>query len=195
MAPYERTSNAGLLCDVEDCGQPRRKRTWCASHYAQWVRLGEVRPFRRKWAAVRHCVVCGATSFERGRRKFCSAACQQLWCRHLGEVPSSVACVACGLAINLAAGSRRVRADVKLCRRCRVDKRKHGTTARELALRDGVDCGICHKPVDMTLRAPDRQRASIDHVIPRARGGSNDPSNLQLAHLTCNQLKSDRMDA
>lgn len=65
-------------------------------------------------------------------------------------------------------------------------------TPRELAARDGADCTICGAAVDMSLKAPDRMRASVDHMVPRACGGSDDPENLRLAHLRCNQIKSDR---
>ncbi|NKU01802.1 hypothetical protein GS918_28180 [Rhodococcus hoagii] len=43
----------------------------------------------------------------------------------------------------------------------------------------------------MAARNPDPFRASIDHKLPRSRGGTNDPQNLQLTHLWCNQVKSD----
>lgn len=68
-------------------------------------------------------------------------------------------------------------------------------TVGELAQRDGTDCGICGGPVDMSLRKADsRMCASIDHIVPRAHGGTNDPANLQLAHLQCNAVKSDRLE-
>ena len=31
---------------------------------------------------------------------------------------------------------------------------------------------------------------TIDHIVPLARGGSNDISNMQIAHLFCNQSKN-----
>ncbi|WP_354596069.1 HNH endonuclease signature motif containing protein [Streptomyces sp. JL1001] len=45
----------------------------------------------------------------------------------------------------------------------------------------------------MSLRRSDDAKwcASVDHVVPRALGGTHEPSNLQLAHLYCNQVKSD----
>jgi 5-methylcytosine-specific restriction endonuclease McrA len=36
-----------------------------------------------------------------------------------------------------------------------------------------------------------RRRPTFDHVRPRAKGGSDAPSNLQLAHAACNWIKGD----
>jgi len=46
----------------------------------------------------------------------------------------------------------------------------------------------------MTLVYPDLFRASVDHIVPYAIGGSHEPDNLQLAHLWCNLVKSKRAD-
>lgn len=55
-------------------------------------------------------------------------------------------------------------------------------------------CGICGKPVDLTLRYPHPLSACIDHIIPIAKGGHpSDYENLQLAHWTCNRQKSDKL--
>ncbi|WP_152203638.1 HNH endonuclease [Georgenia thermotolerans] len=91
-------------------------------------------------------------------------------------------------------GERRLRRRnkrIKQCKRCSQDRRKHGVSVGWLAARDGTDCSICGDPVDMTLRYPDGMCPSIDHVIPRAKGGTNDPENLALAHMQCNRIKSD----
>ncbi|HUR24000.1 MAG TPA: HNH endonuclease signature motif containing protein [Acidimicrobiales bacterium] len=58
-----------------------------------------------------------------------------------------------------------------------------------IAKRDGYPCGICGGKVDMTRRHPDPLAASIDHIIPLSRGGSNDVVNLQLSHFRCNWSK------
>jgi hypothetical protein len=42
-----------------------------------------------------------------------------------------------------------------------------------------------------TARRYDLLAASIDHIVPRSRGGTNDDGNLQIAHLRCNLLKHD----
>ena len=44
-------------------------------------------------------------------------------------------------------------------------------------------CQICGKPVN-------KAEMTIDHIIPLAKGGSNEESNLQPAHEYCNQIKS-----
>lgn len=56
-------------------------------------------------------------------------------------------------------------------------------------------CGICGKPVDKSLRFPHPLSACIDHIVPIAKGGHpSDISNLQLAHLSCNRAKSDKIN-
>jgi 5-methylcytosine-specific restriction protein A len=47
--------------------------------------------------------------------------------------------------------------------------------ARILA-RDGYVCWLCHQPGAHT----------VDHVVPRARGGDDSDDNLRAAHGSCN---------
>ena len=54
-------------------------------------------------------------------------------------------------------------------------------------------CGICGKPVDMSLKYPHPMSPTVDHIIPCNRGGSDDLENLQLAHRKCNRMKSDKL--
>lgn len=57
-------------------------------------------------------------------------------------------------------------------------------------------CAICGRPVDKTLKFPDAFSATVDHIIPVARGGHpSDIDNLQLAHFQCNRLKADKLFA
>jgi 5-methylcytosine-specific restriction endonuclease McrA len=48
--------------------------------------------------------------------------------------------------------------------------------------RDGWKCGICLRPVV-------KEEASVDHIVPIARGGEHSYANVQLAHLSCNKRK------
>ena len=55
-------------------------------------------------------------------------------------------------------------------------------------------CALCGKPVDKSLKYPDPLSPCIDHIIPIAKGGHPaDISNLQLAHLACNNKKADKL--
>ena len=57
-------------------------------------------------------------------------------------------------------------------------------------------CGICGQPVDRSLKYPHPFSATVDHIIPIDRGGHpSDIENLQLAHLKCNRMKSNKLIA
>ena len=43
-------------------------------------------------------------------------------------------------------------------------------------------CGICGKPVAY-------KKATIDHILPKSKGGGNGIMNLQIAHWKCNNAK------
>lgn len=56
---------------------------------------------------------------------------------------------------------------------------------RKGALRDcGQRCVYCAVPLD-------QRTATLDHVVPVARGGAHDPGNLVAACGPCNRLKGD----
>lgn len=55
-------------------------------------------------------------------------------------------------------------------------------------------CGICGQPVNKRLKWPHPLSACVDHIIPVDRGGHPSAmSNLQLAHMTCNRQKSNKI--
>ena len=83
---------------------------------------------------------------------------------------------------------RLARADRQGAHRVAFDKNK------KIILKTQNTCGICGKPVDKRIKAPDPLSPVIDHIIPVSKGGH--PSaieNLQLAHWTCNRQKSDKL--
>ena len=43
---------------------------------------------------------------------------------------------------------------------------------------------------DERVRPFEPLKASIDHIQPRSRGGTDDDGNLQIAHLHCNLVKN-----
>lgn len=65
-------------------------------------------------------------------------------------------------------------------------------TREEIAERDNWTCWLCFEPIDKTLEWPHRLSASVDHMKPLARGGSDLKSNVRISHLTCNVSKGDK---
>jgi 5-methylcytosine-specific restriction endonuclease McrA len=70
------------------------------------------------------------------------------------------------------------------------------STGRRLAIyhRDGYRCQLCGDPVDMCAEPNEPKAATLDHIIPRARGGADEPDNLRLAHRECNVQRGSAID-
>lgn len=82
----------------------------------------------------------------------------------------------------------------KYCPDCRGDYRRWIPIAvrRGVYERDSWVCGICLEHVDEGLigsKSP--WRPSLDHVVPRSEGGSDEPENLRLSHFWCNGVLND----
>jgi 5-methylcytosine-specific restriction endonuclease McrA len=59
--------------------------------------------------------------------------------------------------------------------------------------RDLGRCHICGGVIDTpTLDAPEDFCLSMDHIIPISKGGTDHPSNIKSAHMTCNKGRRDR---
>ena len=62
-----------------------------------------------------------------------------------------------------------------------------GSVEYEVKKRSGGRCELCGTPhTEMQL--------DVDHIVPRNKGGSSDPSNLQMLCRTCNAQKRDQDD-
>ena len=66
-------------------------------------------------------------------------------------------------------------------------------TPRALAERDGARCWLCGNDVDPGAPRGSGWAGSVDHVVPRARGGGSEPGNLRLAHRSCNSRRGSRL--
>lgn len=76
----------------------------------------------------------------------------------------------------------------------RGGNRRRGHDLRlHLATLYGTDCYVCGRTVRLheipnhSYRQPDS--ATVEHVVPRWRGGSNRLTNLRLSHHRCNNLR------
>jgi 5-methylcytosine-specific restriction endonuclease McrA len=76
----------------------------------------------------------------------------------------------------------------------------HPKTRLRIYDRDGWRCVWCTAQVErptlpedgLLVCSGDIRQASVDHVVPRSRGGSNDPSNLITACAQCNAKRGHR---
>lgn len=60
----------------------------------------------------------------------------------------------------------------------------------DLLKRQGYQCALCGGTLDP--EATGREGPTVDHIVPQSKGGSDDPSNLQAAHMHCNAGKGNR---
>lgn len=150
----------------------------------------------------RPCTHCGEAVVD-PQRVTCSADCararQALNVRTLNATPAApLPCDDCGTPTTRGRNQAgRFCADCSTRRAKERDARKdHGWTrsallpsVRALAARDNYICHVCGGRVDMTLPYNDRMAPTRDHIVPRYAGGSHDPSNLKLAHRSCNSRR------
>jgi hypothetical protein len=64
---------------------------------------------------------------------------------------------------------------------------------REIFERDGWVCHLCGFPIDPCASRMDPAGATIDHVIPIAKGGKDWALNVKAAHRSCNVKKGSRI--
>lgn len=74
----------------------------------------------------------------------------------------------------------------RLYRKGRLPNKKLHLLRVTLFIRQSGCCGICGKQLDPN-------RIDIDHIVPRARGGTNAEENIQAAHPKCNRIKGARL--
>lgn len=147
----------------------RRKSIYCSPNCKNAAYNLKSKEQRIKTKAVieRRCVICNKPipSTNRSDKKYCSMRCAE-------DVRGK---------INNA--SRRIRTESSFERISRF----------EIYSRDNWECQLCHKPVKRELIWPHKHCASLDHILPLSRGGTNTVANLQLAHYSCNSRRGDKL--
>lgn len=189
--------------------------TWCRSCFAEYVRHRKrgTTPSASATHALRRCDWCGENyspkQLKNRASSYCSKLCKDRARNHerqaqIDAAKPARACLHCGSDI-----AKTRRADARFCsedcnsaahavtrkvaKRAGLPKRAGDLISRsEIAERDNWRCGICGGRVAPEKKHPDPMYGSIDHIIPLAQGGTNDLTNLQLAHLRCNLAKGGR---
>lgn len=193
-----------------------KQRSYCSvscRRKADWLRRRVLKPMR---SAV--CVWC-SRSFETNRdsTRFCSTECRKAeTLRHLADKwrennprPAQYVytCDFCSGEIvrdRPLGGSRRYHADCAVeAKRARYRKktvarqsatvRPSGVSLLAVVERDGWACWLCGVMVDQSVPRTSRMGATVDHVVPLSKGGSDELENLRLAHWICNNKKSDSL--
>lgn len=79
---------------------------------------------------------------------------------------------------------------------CRTKNRQRSfglTWLDRMALfaRDSWTCQICDEPVDYLADPLSDWYPSLDHIVPRSKGGTDEIANLRTAHRWCNSVRGD----
>lgn len=183
-------------CRMPACESPSRKHRWCSKHWQRIVKNGSPMDRAQKWTIrdFAACTVCGGDLIAgSGFRRYCSRSCAVIANR--GARPAVSACGRCGDEMDMTARSgsgRLVNSNRSYCQACcrGVNLRKY---VRPLFERDGSGCSLCGSDIDMTLKYPHPMSRSVDHVLPRSLGGTEDMANLALSHNLCNVTKQARV--
>ena len=187
LAPRETKEATVKLCVENGCNRPAKARGYCSAHHQYRYMHGTL--------DSRFCRGCGKVLPEDAAvgQRYCSPEC----------VPQPVEypaywkpCERCGGPIDMTicgSDGRRRRSDIKMCAFCRAAKyRRHGKSLGLIIQRDGTKCALCGDEVNLALKCPNPASPSVDHRTPFSLGGAHDLDNLQLAHLGCNQQKSNK---
>lgn len=216
---YARPLIVGVAeCAIDGCTGLTQARGWCAMHYTRWCRYGD--PLHRfGYEVVGGKRVCPGCAVDKplseyspgstGRCKRCNADIAAL--RRIENPPARVEGfpVECMCGEIFAGDKRRTRYCSAECfgkyknkanwvhmnrRRARLRGVLVESFDRmEIFLRDGWICQICSAPVNRAAHFPDPNMASLDHIIPIARGGEHSRANAQTAHLGCNVRKGAKL--
>ena len=202
---YYSAQRSGLLprpaCSVDDCEEPSFRKGMCNKHHLRAERHGD--PLFRKKRANGEAKGSPCSIDGCDKPQTAPGLCSVHYARqrYRGDANAERKKLANGTATPERKRENRARAmrsyfqtpHGKLRSRFNAAKRRvleggcseHIDKAGFLALWNTHRCGLCGGMVF------DEQK-SLDHIVPLSRGGDNTIANLQIAHLGCNQRKSNR---
>lgn len=159
---------------------------------------------------IQNCIICGKNINGRYLRKYCDECGKIVAIKQATELAASKKdtkarkCRKCGKDFEPAYGNKKrnfcsndccKRYHKRASKRIRRAKKKDAYVSHvseiEIYERDNWTCQLCGKRVNRKLISPHPMSATIDHIIPLAKGGTHEPKNAQLAHRICNCKKSD----
>lgn len=108
--------------------------------------------------------------------------------RRNGQPDESLICVECGLPVGYSRFSAK---SEPRHAECRQNYSIAPSLRRAVYERDGLVCHLCGDKCDPSAGVYDDSYPTLDHLIPRSRGGGHDPENLATAHRICNVRRGD----
>ena len=186
------------------CIWPRQKKSHSGIH----------RPVVERVTVTKSCKVCQitftVTCYPDSEPNCCSKRCKNRWksikrSAHGSTSPPSFVsgtCLDCGASfIDVYLGKMSSRYCSDQCAH-RASRHRRRARARDAFIapvyrykiheRDRYVCYLCHKPTDPSKTVPHPRAPTLDHVIPLAKGGTHEPSNVATACFQCNCIKGDR---
>lgn len=114
--------------------------------------------------------------------------------------PEPIPCAGCGERFTPSHGRRYC--NPSCAKRHHKREAKHRRRVRQrggqrvyfahICERDGWRCHLCGRPVDRQAHVPHPLAPTRDHVVPLSLGGTHEPTNVRLAHFSCNTKKGTR---
>lgn len=166
-------------CGIEGCDRPHRTKGFCSLHYKRFLANGDALTIIKPHSY--DGTECSAS--ECHERPTARGLCTQ----HYLQEPDRIAAAAAFRRSDTARETHRSRQARR--RAIATDADAEAIDSIELFERDGWRCGICGHPIPPDLRWPAPFSASIDHILPLAKGGRHTLDNVQAAHLICNISK------
>ena len=117
-------------------------------------------------------------------RLFVGGSCLRCGKLFVADAPSAEAKY-CSAACLARAGRSRRRA-----RKRQVEHQEYRRA--DIFVRDNWRCHLCGKKINPRLEPNHLMGATLDHIVPLARGGADASHNVAPAHRLCNSIKSDR---
>lgn len=143
---------------------------------------------------VQQCQRCESPFLGWGKRSIC----YECPSRFKPKPPEHLECGVCRSpfvsAYRRTRGSRPTRYCSKRCRALAYGGRFKVGYQERMALykRDRHVCHICLLRTWTHVDSAHNWAPTLDHLVPRSRGGGNEPTNLATAHRWCNVMRSDR---